>query len=125
MIYKGLIINMGRKKKTKDSLESAIVTIFLLIIGVLTWYFMPNTEKISGISPRVLSFSMEDIPEFDEAIPYVVINENIPSFEEKYFTSECFEQYSQLDELGRCGVAFANVGIETMPTEERGAIRKC
>ena len=27
-----------------------------------------------------------------------------------------------MDKLGRCGVAFANIGTDTMPTEERGKI---
>lgn len=33
-----------------------------------------------------------------------------------------FETYSSLDALGRCGVAFANVCTDTMPTEPRGEI---
>lgn len=33
-----------------------------------------------------------------------------------------FESYSELDELGRCGVAFASIGQDIMPTEERGEI---
>ena len=65
---------------------------------------------------------MEELPEFDESTPYVVINENIPEFDEKYFTTQSFENYSELDSLGRCGVAFANVGVDIMPTEERGTI---
>lgn len=62
------------------------------------------------------------IPEFSEDA-YIVINNNTP-----YFTSEekecksAFEIYSDLDELGRCGVAYANICTEIMPTEERGAI---
>ena len=62
------------------------------------------------------------IPEFYEDA-YIVINNNTP-----YFTSEekecksAFEIYSDLDELGRCGVAYANICTEIMPTEERGAI---
>ena len=36
--------------------------------------------------------------------------------------TERFETYSPLDSLGRCGVAYANVGLDTMPTEERGSI---
>ena len=35
---------------------------------------------------------------------------------------ESFESYSELDSLGRCGAAFANIGQELMPTEERGKI---
>lgn len=67
------------------------------------------------------SFSLADIPAFSDT-PYVVLNDNQPDFEDSDFTSEAFETYSPLDELGRCGVAFANVGLETMPTEERGSI---
>jgi DNA-entry nuclease len=35
---------------------------------------------------------------------------------------DSFESYSELDALGRCGVAFANISKEIMPTEERGEI---
>lgn len=33
-----------------------------------------------------------------------------------------FEKYSKLDSLGRCGVAFACIGKDIMPTKSRGAI---
>ena len=52
----------------------------------------------------------------------VIINNNKPSFEEKYFNTKSFEEYSQLDSLGRCGVAFANIGKDLMTTEPRGEI---
>ncbi len=70
---------------------------------------------------REASYNLESIPEYT-GDPYVVINENDPFFTESDFTEEAFETYSDLDELGRCGAAFANVGKETMPTEERGQI---
>ena len=62
------------------------------------------------------------IPEFSEDA-YIIINNNTPYFssEEKECKS-AFEIYSDLDELGRCGVAYANICLEIMPTEERGAI---
>lgn len=69
-----------------------------------------------------ISFNLEDIPEFNEDVPYVIINNNTPDFAEEYFTSKSFEAYSELDKLGRCGVAFANIGTDTMPTGEREAI---
>mgnify|MGYP003562733862 CR=1 FL=1 len=69
-----------------------------------------------------VSFNIEEIPEFKQDKPYVIINNNIPGFKEEDLTTECFEKYSELDELGRCGVVIANVGIETMPTEERESI---
>lgn len=67
------------------------------------------------------SFSIEDIPAYSED-GYVVINDNIPDFTEADFTTEAFESYSDLDYLGRCGVAYANLGQELMPTEDRGNI---
>lgn len=53
---------------------------------------------------------------------YVELNDNVPSFSKKDMTSKAFEKYSKLDDLGRCGAAYANVCRETMPTEERGNI---
>lgn len=59
----------------------------------------------------------------DEA--YIKVNGNVPRFsEEEKKNAAAFESYSDLDALGRCGVAFACVGKETMPTEERGPYRQ-
>lgn len=52
--------------------------------------------------------------------PYVELNGNVPYFTES--TSEVFEEYSELDSLGRCGVAYANVCVELQPTEKREGI---
>ena len=54
--------------------------------------------------------------------PYIKVNGNVPRFsDEEKKTAAAFENYSDLDALGS-GVAFACVGKETMPTEERGPI---
>ena len=53
---------------------------------------------------------------------YVELNDNVPSFSKNDMTTKAFEKYSELDDLGRCGAAYANVCKETMPTEERGNI---
>ena len=50
------------------------------------------------------------------------MNDNIPYFTKDDLTTEAFETYSELDDLGRCGVAYANVCQELMPTEDRGEI---
>ena len=54
--------------------------------------------------------------------PYTAVNNNEPYFTSDNLTTEAFENYSELDALGRCGVAYANVCLETMPTEKRGSI---
>lgn len=62
-----------------------------------------------------------DLPEFDGK-PYVAVNGNEPEFTADEITDKYFEIYEPLDRYGRCTVAFACLGKETMPTEERGEI---
>lgn len=64
---------------------------------------------------------LSNIPAFSGKA-YVAVNNNIPGLSRAEQTSPYFEKYSALDYLDRCGVAFACLGRETMPTEERGAI---
>ncbi|MDR3765829.1 MAG: DNA/RNA non-specific endonuclease [Butyricicoccus sp.] len=66
------------------------------------------------------SFSLDAIPAFSGE-PYVVIDDNQPHFDETN-TDSSFESYSDLDALGRCGTAYANIGSDLMPTEERESI---
>ena len=55
-------------------------------------------------------------------IPYTTAGTGVPNFSKEELVTKSFESYSDLDELGRCGVAYACIGIDLMPTEERGAI---
>ena len=65
--------------------------------------------------------SLGEVPAY-AGHPYVTISDNQPGFTLDDFTTQPFEQYSPLDGLGRCGTAYANVGPETMPTQERESI---
>ncbi len=68
------------------------------------------------------NIDVADIPPYSGK-PYIELNNNVPMFtEEEKKSTEAFERYSNLDKLGRCGVAYANVCKELMPTEERGSI---
>ena len=62
-----------------------------------------------------------EVPEY-QGIPYVIVNNNIPDFTEADYRTSSFEEYGELDLLNRCGVVWANINVELMPTEERGAI---
>ena len=56
-------------------------------------------------------------------LPYTIVNENVPYFTDIEKQNKVpFEIYSPLDSLGRCGVAYANICKEIMPTEDRGDI---
>lgn len=65
--------------------------------------------------------SVEEIPPFSGEA-YIAINGNVPFFVEEELTTESYEEYAELDDLGRCGVTEACIGIDIMPTEDRGDI---
>mgnify|MGYP001105393796 FL=1 len=65
--------------------------------------------------------SLEDIPAYSGE-PYVILDDNWPDFDAEDLTTEPFELYSELDYLGRCGMAYANICLEIMPTEPREEI---
>lgn len=78
--------------------------------------------KTSSQSEQV-GITLDNLPEFQgEDDPFVAINNNEPNFDDSDKTTEAFETYSDLDSLGRCGVAYANICQEIMPTQKRGDI---
>ena len=73
------------------------------------------------INTALEAFASETIPGYS-GNPYVELNGNLPYFTDEELSTTAFELYSELDSLGRCGAAYANVCKEIMPTEERGSI---
>lgn len=67
------------------------------------------------------SFDISTIPDYCGKA-YIAVNNNTPYFTESELTTKSFERYASLDTLGRCGVAYASIGVDLMPTEERGSI---
>ena len=108
-----------RKKKTTKALLS--LCLVLVMSGVV--YFEQDIRNLfdTNKQTQTVSYEIESIPDYNGS-SYVVLENNQPDFSEGDYTPETFEEYSELDSLNRCGVAFANVGKETMPTEERGSI---
>ena len=67
------------------------------------------------------NMELADIPAYSGSA-YCEMNGNVPAFGDDELVTDAFENYSDLDSLGRCGVAYVNICKEIMPTEERGAI---
>ena len=84
-----------------------------------------SKDKVDGPQDDLVNnnsyVSLDAIPAYDGKA-YVVINNNEPFFTDSDMTTTAFENYSDLDSLGRCGVAYANICKDIMPTEERGKI---
>lgn len=71
--------------------------------------------------PTAVLVDLTAIPAYAGS-PYTEVNGNVPYFGENERTTESFESYAELDSLGRCGTAYACVGVDIMPTGERGEI---
>lgn len=130
-----------RNNKTRSNVSKLLISFFVLIIIGIIGYFNPNFQEYLFGSTNILtnsmrdnefvqnefittiSFDLDSIPEFTNK-PYVVLNDNKPNFNENDLTLNSFERYSEIDNLGRCGVAYANLSLNTMPddSEERGSI---
>lgn len=110
-----------RRRKTKEIRKQLIDLIFILVlIGISSIFgidILNNRENESFSNETIeTNINISDIPEYEEKI-YIEINNNKPYFTEEDYTKESFERYSNLDEFGRCGVAFANISKEIMPKE--------
>lgn len=107
-----------KMKNRKRNLKCIFFLVFCIIMmGCSDFTPQNNLQKNQEIT------KLDDIPPYS-GTPYVELNGNEPEFSEQDLTEESFEIYSDLDELERCGTAYANIGIDLMPSEERGSIGK-
>lgn len=138
------------EKKKKKTFLYALIVVAVLLIKLVTGTFQPqDLEALTALTGQETSVSQtmaqnhdappssspaqetapsasvpispEDIPEYSGE-PYVILNNNLPDFTEEDKTTASFEIYGDLDSLGRCTTAYANVGYDLMPTEKRGSI---
>lgn len=112
-------MSRGKRKNKKKKFMFSIL-IVLVAIGI---YYKDEIQEYIQINKTyaVESYDMGNIPQYS-GNSYVVLNNNKPNFTDEDYSKGSFEEYSELDVLGRCGVAYANVSVDTMLTEERGSI---
>ena len=79
-----------------------------------------ETIKEEYSKPIVMT-SPEQIPDYSGRLS-IELTGNKPLFTDYEIENTAGEHYSALDRLGRCGMAYAMVTEDLMPTEERGAI---
>lgn len=101
----------------KNSIKTKLSSILFAIYCIISFTFLSEAHTISATV-----YSVDNIPLFSNNA-YIEINNNIPAFSSKDKTNtNAFEKYSELDSLGRCGVAYANICKEIIPTEARSGI---
>jgi len=88
---------------------SCFILIFILMLTLVGCY----TTLTPAEMPDIIAYSGR---------PFIPLKDNAPDFDISKLKPISVEIYSELDRLGRCGVAYAVIGRDIMPTEERGAI---
>lgn len=106
-----------RKAKMSDFFDwkQLLVVGGLLLAAIIYSFFSMDTDFESDV------VDISDIAEYSGEA-YIEINDNEPVFGEIDPEQGFYEIYSDLDDLGRCGVALASINQKLMPTEERGDI---
>lgn len=116
--------------KLNKKVLSGLFILGLGTFGVLNMDIKPNTTKftnntVTSIENRrandIQSYDINNVPDYSGE-DYIELNGNKPFFDDSDMTTNSFEQYSDLDSLNRCGVAYANIGTDLMPSSKRGSI---
>lgn len=120
------LIKAGTNDSQPDTQTTEAVTVQAQDSASQTDVVQMSSEEAAGlaeahINTALEAFANETISEYS-GNPYVELNGNMPYFTDEELSTTAFELYSELDSLGRCGAAYANVCKEIMPTEERGSI---
>ena len=77
-----------------------------------------STQNTTADSSNI---TIDNIPAYS-GDDYIILNNNIPNFSESDLTTTSFEEYAPLDDLGRCGVAYSNIGTDIKKTKKRESI---
>lgn len=123
--------------KNKSNKIVSILVILFMVFCLFLYYVasketyvqseLPNTPGYMEPAP-IISYSVDSIPEYSENMekPFVYIDNNVPDFNDLITTidiNQPFEKYTNIASGDdRCGVAIANICIDTMPTEDRKSI---
>ena len=101
----------------------AVLSIFLTACGSIeaSENVKNAAADVTVLPEETETVELSEVPEYSGE-HYAVINGNEPDFTEEEISEESYEEYGEMDELGRCTGAIANIGQDLMPTEERGSI---
>lgn len=102
-------------------MKSKFISIASLLLAITMLISSCGAEPAKVSSQSDYIASVNDVPSFSGE-PFVAIKGNEPDFKSSDMVTESYEKYSELDLLGRCGVAMACIGTDIMPTEDRGSI---
>ena len=109
-------------------------TIIAIAVVILAAFYITNrttnkstsVQTVSNVSQApqdiLAKLKAPDESQATEKNAYQTLNNNEPYFTKDELTTKSYESYSNLDKLGRVGVANAIIGTDLMPTEKREEI---
>lgn len=118
-----------KTKKRKRILIALVVLSILCFVGSI---IVPFAIRHAGVrlsrtntngSESIVYADPRSIPDYSGK-DYIVLKGGKPNFNAWDLENITGEHYSELDSLGRCGVAYAMLDRSMMPTGERGEIRQ-
>lgn len=109
------------KKRNKKKFKRIYLFLFIVLINIFIISYYNNKKTINNDNDNYQNIG--DIP-FYPNNSFITINNNIPNFDLETYTKSAFEYYSNLDNLGRCGTAYANIDKSLMPNDSRESISK-
>ncbi len=95
----------------------ALILSALVLLGVAP-HFAVQAQASAVPSSKSILFS---VPQYKNS-PYTEVHGNKPYFSSNELAGKSFKKFSELDSLGRCGTAYARLGLDTLPTQARGKI---
>ena len=120
--------SFGRRKEEKTTEDPVIYqssgtdTFYDINADVESAEFLyDGTNATSSDADSGSIFMGYDASDYDGE-PYIVVNDDIPFFDDDLNVTACTVDYGELDSLGRTQVSEAITCYEELPTEERGDI---
>ena len=130
------IAHRGALRTVSTTFQTRRATLAVVLFALVLAFATTTLSGCMGESPSEnesgpSAADVASVPAYTGS-PYIVVNDDEPAFtdeeiaeaEDAADANAGFERYSALDALGRCGAAYACVGPETRPTEERGDIHE-
>ncbi len=112
-----ILILLGMPQRILNYLRAREYVVFGVDFGTLL--NIPDAKAPLYYSAGEVRF---EVPPYGGE-PFTQINGGVPFFSEEEMTTDFFEEYSELDALGRCGAAAACLHRSRMPSDPREEIR--
>lgn len=137
--YGHRLVTNNNSQSAKDFIDKSKETVVSEVVRITSEETIFNFPIKNTTETTTFNIALSDVRTFrdayvacsslnptSETIPFVVINNNAPFFNETDLTTFCYEIYPELDKLGRVGSCEGCLSYETMPSidEERGDISK-